>query len=170
MTAQLALGGSYLWEMFCEKQPPSLNDIIATPIGGIALGEMTHRISHRIIDGSERGWRRFGRELLAGVISPMDMLNRLLSGDAWRYSPRSGYEPLAETPLNINFSVFNRFMADLDENRNNMNPALSAGIVYGQLFAEKTRTPYDYFTGEIEVNIIGNQPLLSNISIMGLIW
>jgi hypothetical protein len=65
-----AVGGSYLWEMVCEKQPPSLNDIdiIATPIGGIALGEMTHRISLRIIDGSERGWRRFGRELLAGVI------------------------------------------------------------------------------------------------------
>jgi hypothetical protein len=169
-SAPFALGGSYLWEMFCEKQPPSLNDIIATPTGGIALGEMTHRISQRIIDGSERGWGRFGRELLAGLISPMDLLNRLLSGDAWRYSPRNGYEPFAETPLIINFSVFNRFMADLDENRNDMNPALGAGIVYGQPFAEETRTPYDYFTGEIEVNIIGNQPFLSTISIMGLIW
>ncbi|MDR2805922.1 MAG: DUF3943 domain-containing protein, partial [Dysgonamonadaceae bacterium] len=167
-----SVGGSYHWEIFCEKQPPSLNDIIATPIGGIALGEMTHRISHRIIDGRERGWRRFGRELLVGVISPMDLLNRLLSGDAWHYSPRiySGYEPPAETPLTINFSVFNRFMVDLDENRNNMNLTLSAGIVYGQPFSEETRTPYDYFTGEADVNIIGNQPFLSNISIVGLIW
>lgn len=168
-----AVGGSYLWEVFCEKQPPSLNDMIATPLGGIALGEITHRISHLVLDDSKRGWERFGSELLAGVISPMDLLNRLLNGDAWRYHPGvySRYESSsAETPFSIKFSVFNRFMADLDENRNNMNPALSAEIVYGQPFTEETHIPYDYFTGEIDVNIMGNQPFLSNISVVGLIW
>jgi hypothetical protein len=102
----------------------------------------------------------------------MNALNRLLSGDAWHYSPRvySGYESPAEMSFTINFSVFNRFMADLYENCNNMNLALSTGIVYRQPFTEETRTPYDYFTGEIDVNTIGNQPFLSNISIVGLIW
>jgi hypothetical protein len=167
-----AVGGSYVWEIFLENQPPSLNDIIATPIGGIALGEMTHRIAHRIIDERERGWRRFGRELLAGIISPMDLLNRLLNGDAWRYSPRtySGYDQAAERPFAIHLSTFNRFMTDLDENRGETHLSLSAGIVYGQPFTEETRTPYDYFTGEVDLNTIGRQPILSNVSILGLIW
>ncbi|MDR2385728.1 MAG: DUF3943 domain-containing protein [Tannerella sp.] len=168
-----AVGGSYFWEVFCEKQPPSLNDMIATPLGGIALGEMTHRISHRIIDESRRGWGRFGCELIAGIISPMDLLNRLLSGDAWRYRPRINSEnesSFPEMPFTVNFSAYNRFMTDFDENRSNTHPALSAGIVYGQPFTEDARTPYDYFTAEVDVNIIGNQPLLSGISITGLIW
>jgi hypothetical protein len=67
---------------------PSLNDIITTPAGGIALGEMTHRISFSVLNDGKRGWERFGRELLAGVISPMDLLNRLISGDAWHMSFR----------------------------------------------------------------------------------
>ena len=35
----LALGGSGLWELFMENEYPSANDIVATPIGGMALGE-----------------------------------------------------------------------------------------------------------------------------------
>jgi hypothetical protein len=167
-----AVGGSYLWEMFCETQPPSLNDIIATPLGGIALGEMTHRVSRLVLNDSKRGWERFGRELLAGVISPMDMFNRLLSGDAWRRRPRIyTYDPQSEPPhFLVNLSVMERFMTDLNENRNNLDYALSAKIVYGQLFTEETHMPYDFFTGEIDVNIIGHQPFLSNVSVAGLIW
>ena len=32
-----AFGGSFMWEMFMENEYPSTNDIIATPIGGMAL-------------------------------------------------------------------------------------------------------------------------------------
>ena len=34
----LALAGSAMWEMFMENEFPSTNDIIATPIGGMAIG------------------------------------------------------------------------------------------------------------------------------------
>jgi hypothetical protein len=167
-----AVGGSYLWELFYETQPPSLNDIIATPVGGIALGEMTHRVSRLILDDSKRGWERFGRELLAGIISPMDLFNRLLNGDARRYrSITYDYEPsLAHPSLLINLSVMDRFLIDLNKNRNNFDWALSAKIAYGQPFTEDTRTPYDFFTGEADFNLIGNQPFLSNVSVVGLIW
>jgi hypothetical protein len=167
-----AFGGSYLWEIFCETQPPSLNDIVATPVGGIVMGEISHRVSHLILDDSKRGWERFGHELLAGIISPMDLLNRLLRGDAWRYRPRIyEYEPLNTHPLfHINVSVFERFMADLNENRNNLNWAFGIKVIYGQPFTEEERMPYDFFAGEIDVNIIGNQPFLSNASVIGLLW
>lgn len=37
-----AAGGSLMWELFMENEYPSTNDIIATPIGGMVLGERAH--------------------------------------------------------------------------------------------------------------------------------
>ncbi|KAA6340530.1 hypothetical protein EZS27_011600 [termite gut metagenome] len=70
--------GSSVWKYFGENQQASINDMIATPIGGIALGEITHRLSHLVLDDSQRGWKRFGNELLAGIISPIDLLALLI--------------------------------------------------------------------------------------------
>ena len=167
-----AIGGSYFWELFYETQPPSLNDIIATPVGGMALGEMTHRVSRLLLDDSKQGWERVGRELLAGIISPMDLFNRLLNGDARRHRLHiCEYDTSpARPPVQINLSAMERFMADMDENRNNLNWALNAKITYGQPFTEEIRLPYDFFTAETDVNIIGNQPFLSAVSVVGLIW
>ena len=45
-----AIGGSAMWELFMECEYPSTNDIIATPIGGAALGEVFYRTSDMILD------------------------------------------------------------------------------------------------------------------------
>ena len=63
--------GSLTWEFLCENNYPSINDFISTSIGGIALGEITHRLSYLVLDDSKRGLERAGREILAGLISPM---------------------------------------------------------------------------------------------------
>ncbi|MDR2026849.1 MAG: DUF3943 domain-containing protein, partial [Prevotellaceae bacterium] len=167
----LTFGGSYMWELIFEKQPPSLNDIIATPIGGVAMGEITHRFSRLFLDDSKRGWERLGREFVAGIISPVDLLNRILSGKAWKYhSPdNDGYTDLS--PLfQIRFSVANRFMSDLYENKSIFNMSISAETVYGEIFTGEPHSPYDYFKSEINANPLGKQPLLSDVSIIGLIW
>jgi hypothetical protein len=44
------VAGSLMWEYLMENEPPSINDFIATPIGGMALGEMTFRLSGLLID------------------------------------------------------------------------------------------------------------------------
>ncbi len=52
--------GSFMWEFFCENTYPSINDFINTSIGGVALGEMTHRLSALVLDDSAPGakfWR-----------------------------------------------------------------------------------------------------------------
>jgi hypothetical protein len=36
--------GSVYWELFCETNTPSINDLISTTLGGAALGEMFHRL------------------------------------------------------------------------------------------------------------------------------
>ena len=57
-----------MWEVAAEVEPPAINDLIATTIGGIALGEMTHRLSSLVLDDSKRGFGRFTRELLGTLI------------------------------------------------------------------------------------------------------
>ena len=79
-----AIGGSAMWEMFMECEYPSTNDIIATPVGGAAIGEVLYRASDLIIDDRASGGERFGRELAAFVVNPMRGLTRIFSGDAWK--------------------------------------------------------------------------------------
>ncbi len=70
-----------------ENEYPSTNDIIATPIGGMAIGEVCYRISDLLIDDRQTGWRRFGHEAGVFLVSPMRGLTRILTGDAWKKTP-----------------------------------------------------------------------------------
>lgn len=73
-----AFAGSYLWETFAEVQAPSINDFINTSFGGIILGEMTHRISNKIVNNRHTGFRRQVNEVIALLINPTNGLNRIL--------------------------------------------------------------------------------------------
>ena len=57
-----AIGGSAMWEMFMECEYPSTNDIIATPIGGAAIGEVLYPTSDLILDDRRTGANRLCRE------------------------------------------------------------------------------------------------------------
>ena len=82
--------GSAIWEMFMEKEYPSTNDIIATPIGGTEIGEVLYRTSNLIIDDRSTGAERFGRELAGFIISPMRGFTGIVTGKAWQHRPTSG--------------------------------------------------------------------------------
>lgn len=43
------LGGSWMWEMFCEAEKPSINDMVYTTVGGITIGETLWRSGKSII-------------------------------------------------------------------------------------------------------------------------
>ena len=160
--------GSLTWEYFGENERPSFNDLFATSIGGTALGEIMHRASNLVLDNSATGWERFGREFVAGLMSPVDLLNRLASGKAWKLTPAA--ERQNRPPFWLNLSVANRFMTDFYNNRNNFNMLLSTQLIYGNHFIEDTRRPYDFFNVNFDFNLIGNQPIMSNVNIVGLIW
>jgi hypothetical protein len=74
------IAGSFLWETYGETTKPSINDHVATGIGGTFVGEALFRISSLLLEGggSNPG---FWRELGAAAISPPTGLNRLLFGD-----------------------------------------------------------------------------------------
>ena len=56
-----AIGGSGMWELFMEREYPSTNDFIATPIGGAAIGEILFRASDAVLDDRLTGGSRFER-------------------------------------------------------------------------------------------------------------
>ncbi len=76
--------GSLTWEMFGETTRPSTNDLLTTTLGGVAFGETGYRLSELVFDDSERGFRRFLREVAGLAVAPGRAFQRLFSGDAWR--------------------------------------------------------------------------------------
>lgn len=75
-----SVAGSFLWEIGGEKTSPSINDMIATPIGGTFLGEPLFRMANLLLE-TDDGRPGFWRELGAAIISPPTGFNRLVFGN-----------------------------------------------------------------------------------------
>lgn len=167
-----AFGGSLMWETMCEIEPPAVNDLIATTVGGVCIGEVTYRISDLIYDDSKRGMSRFWREFLGTVVCPMRGLNRIIRGEAWRVD-RSGktYHDYDRLPVGLAVSAGYRYLADNNSLfRGESNPYVNVGLSYGDPFDETVNRPYDYFTADVTFGLSSNQPLISGIHLLGQLW
>lgn len=165
-----ALGGSAMWELFMENEYPSLNDVIATPIGGLVLGETLYRTSDLILDDRRTGSHRFGRELAAFLIAPTRGLSRIISGDAWKVRQTTGKQ-FGVPEVNISLSAGVRVL-ELKDNifDKGVGAAVDINIEYGDRFADENEKPYDYFTFKSNLNVHSSQPLLSQLNIMGRLY
>lgn len=162
-----AIGGSAMWEMFMEKEYPSTNDIIATPIGGAALGEVLYRTSDLVIDDRSTGGERFGRELACFVISPMRGFTRIVTGRAWQHRATSGRR-FGIPPARISFYLGPRLLLFHNEaNYSEVGLTARVNIDYGEKYEEKTDQPYDYFNFLLDLDVMKSQPLLSRVEIQG---
>ena len=162
-----AIGGSAMWEMFMECEYPSTNDIIATPVGGAAIGEVLYRTSDLVLDDRTSGGERFGRELAAFVISPMRGFTRIVTGRAWEKRATSGRR-FGVPPIQVAMSLGARMLVFQDaEKMVRSGAAARIDIEYGDRFALTSKTPYDYFSFLLELNAMKTQPLLSRVEIIG---
>lgn len=161
-----AISGSAMWELFMECEYPSTNDIIATPIGGAALGEIFYRTSDLILDDRATRANRFGRELASFIISPIRGVTRIITGEAWKKRAISGRE--FTPPIHIELSLGSRILS-YHNNDHIVKAGISSrlNIEYGDPFDGDSKTPYDYFSCLAEFNVMKTQPLLSRIEIMG---
>ncbi len=172
-SAPYALGGSLMWEFFGETEPPAINDVFATTMGGIAIGEVTHRLSNAVLDDSYRGWPRFWREALGVIINPIKGLNRIITGEAWRVrSDRHLHHDWQRFPISFAFSVGDRYLADDGALfRGEHNPYIMLKMEYGDVLNEdENNKPYDYFEAEVNVGLSGNQPLINRVHLLGRLW
>ena len=172
-SAPYSLLGSAMWEFLGETEPPAINDIIATTCGGMALGEMTHRLSLTVLDDRDFGFRRFLREAAATIINPIQGIHRLISGDAWRISHKHyRYHDFNQIPIDVAFSVGWRYLADDGALFRGLHaPYVNMALTYGtSVDGDKHTTPYDFFDLQATMAFGGGQPLFNTLSIVGRLW
>ena len=168
-----ALGGSLMWEFLGETEPPAINDVFATTMGGMALGEMTHRLSHTMLNDQDRGSSRFWREFAAFLTNPIQGLHRLVTGDAWRIRhSHYRYHNFEELPVDVTLSAGWRYLADNGALFRGIHaPYLNMTLSYGtSVDGERHTKPYDFFDVEANIAIGGGQPKVNSIQILGRLW
>ena len=172
-SAPFSLLGSAMWEFLGETEPPAINDIIATTCGGIAIGEMTHRLSLTVLDDRDRGFNRFLREAAAAIINPIQGLHRIFSGDAWHVKSKNyRYHDFNQLPVDMSFSFGWRYLADDGALFRGIHaPYVNFTLTYGtSVDGEHHKTPYDFFDIEMNAAFGGGQPLINTLNIAGRLW
>ncbi len=163
-----SFAGSLMWEICAEVEPPAINDFLATSIGGVALGEVTHRLSSLVLDDSKFGSNRFFREFLGTLICPSRGLNRLITGDAWKLRHQYyKYHDYEKIPVKFSATIGDRYLAD--DNRlfkGSNSPYVELNVNYGDPLQETTNQPFDYFNFNSTFNVGGNQPLIGSVNLI----
>ena len=93
-------------------------------------------------------------------------ITRVVSGQAWKKSSSTGRR-FGLPPISIEASLGARYLTMIETPGFRLGPAAEINIEYGDRFEETTKTPYDYFSFNIELQALKTQPLLSRIEIMG---
>jgi hypothetical protein len=143
-SAGMTAFGSATWEYFGETNHASLNDLINTTLGGIALGEMFHRTAWLVRDTKATGRSRLLKEIAATAIDPVTGLNRFMSDDSSRVSDK----PPDMVPTKLS-AVTSAGVLWQGTNSNafsgNGDPFLETDVLYGEPTEGRSRTPYDAF-------------------------
>jgi hypothetical protein len=169
-SAAFAVGGSLMWEYFCENTLPSYNDIINTPINGAFIGEILYRLSSNILDDRTTGVQRISRELLAGLIDPMRGFNRILQGKAFKRTNKEVYQ---KEPLNVTLYAGLHL---INEGKNaviekgNTSEMFNIQFDYGNPFENRSRKPFDFFKLRAEFDFGVGRKVLSNFTGYGILF
>jgi len=166
-----SFSGSLMWEVFMENEYPSINDFIATSIGGAGIGEMTFRLSDKVIDERASGLERLGRETAATLISPVRGIQRIISGKAWKHATTKG-NVLPNRPINWYATTGYRNVYDNGKRHDDKSSmsVMTVGLSYGNPYDEDNGDPYDYFMMQVSCNLFSNQPLIGKVSSMGELY
>lgn len=159
--------GSFGWEYFGETHHPSMNDWIATSVGGFGLGEILHRFSEMVLDnrasGSERTWREIG----GFAINPVRGLNRLIDGNTSRYHPNSTERFALNYRSQMDIGVRqtgDKMLWDSDTTRFFVHFQFD----YGDPFFGDMNSPYDHFDLYMQMNI-GDKSVIGRVQSDGLL-
>lgn len=79
--APAAFAGSLVWEIAAEMETPAINDLANTTLGGIAWGEVTHRLANRFLQARRNNKKKKGLQLLATLVDPMKAFSNWVDPD-----------------------------------------------------------------------------------------
>jgi hypothetical protein len=143
--------GSWTWEYFGEGKRPALNDFWMTGFGGVAMGEIAHRVSSAILDEDAVGGERLTREIAALFVNPMRGVNRLLRGE-WNDRRANPPDRLPESYL-FRTSVGGRTIRENGPGaRPTRSPTLLIDVALGDVFDRGPRSPFDVITFQAQIS------------------
>jgi hypothetical protein len=139
-SSAFALAGSLIWECCMENTRPSTNDLVNTTLGGMTLGEVSHRLSAMIINNEASGKTRLIREIGAGLVNPAALLNRLLRGEAFKEFENAAdrFPKLVALSVDVGYRRFEHG-AQRDQG------ILTVSFLYGDPFEGDLSRPFDSF-------------------------
>jgi hypothetical protein len=168
-SAGYAMAGAFFWECCGETHPISLNDTIATGIGGAAVGEMQYRFSSMVLDNAATGRGRRWREIGAFLIDPIRGVDRLLSGrsSGSRANPTDAldWRPQHSTKL-LAVGVRTIGQGDSISENTKSYPFLEFDYDFGSPFENDRGKPFDYFNAGLQMNF-GEKVPIGRVQIQG---
>src|SRR5262249_54939482 len=150
----------------------SLNDMINTSIGGIAVGEMMFRLSSEVLDNRARGKTRFFKELGSFFIDPVRGLNRIISGRSGTpadnpVDPMDWLPPHKQTLLMLGARTIGQGESISENTKSYAN--LGFDHSYGSPFDNTRRKPFDHLDVNIQLSA-GEKVPLNVLRINGDLW
>lgn len=159
-----AFTGSFLWEMNMEREPPSINDLVNTTMGGMTRGEIQYRLANVILDNTASGSNRFWRELGGAIFNPVGALNRLLDGEMTKDFPN----PSDRMPSALSSSADVGYRHNSGDAVHPDQGILTFWVIYGDPFAGEIQKPFDTFRATVDLNMPGGR-LVSRIEERGIL-
>jgi len=156
--------GSLMWEEAGENTAPSINDQVATGIGGNFFGEPLFRLASLLLEGADDGSPSWWRELGAAALSPPTGFNRLVYGK--RFSPvfRS-FDPAVFTRIDLGGNLSTHYNSDINVNADPSAPPTPQTLKRGSGIASVAvgyglpgkpgydyERPFDYFNFEFALD------------------
>ena len=161
--------GSFLWETAGETTNPSINDQIASGIGGSFFGEALFRMAGLVLEGhgDKPGLLR---ELGATVISPPTGINRFVFGDRFK-AVYPSYDPATFWRLRLGVSLTSN-LNDRGAASTIKRTEASADFIMAYGLPGKPgygyKRPFDYFHFELTSLGTKDNPF-ENVMIRGLL-
>lgn len=148
-SAPAALAGSLLWEIAAENENPAINDLINTTLGGMAWGEMTHRLAMRFTHNWRTGRRKNALDVVGIAVDPMNGLSTLLSKKR-QLAQRGVFDTTTiRFELSAGHRQYNR--AEDHERKETRGEWFSRmNLVYGAPHSQ-VKVPFAYFSVLVEV-------------------
>jgi hypothetical protein len=152
--------GSLSWELFTENVRPSINDLINTTLGGIALGEVAYRMSALLTASNSRAATR---QLGALVVNPLSRAQSLVHGGSRGLAPAT-----PQTRSTLVAVGQRRGVGASPDGVTTNHPFIGLTFYYGSVFDEQIRRPYDAF--EFSLHLSPNEHVvLTHASVSGLL-
>jgi hypothetical protein len=161
--------GSIQWEYFMETEPPALNDLVTTRMGGAMVGEVSWRLAEYVSGestGERTGWLRKSGAFL---INPIFGIDRLMNG-----TPVRTHAQPSQKLMGLRISTGRTLGKGLTHASGTANkpssqvPLASTNIrmVHGDPFESKH--PFDHFSLNLGISVLTNP--VANVSARGQLW